>query len=67
MITIVTVNAQVILLTTMVLAISIGYSQRELEAVLVLLGKLIIKILLLTENSLNKIERDETWIFRQIK
>lgn len=28
---------------------------------------LIVKILLLTEPSLNKIERDETWIFRQIK
>lgn len=28
---------------------------------------LIIKLLLLTEPSLNKIERDETWIFRQIK
>jgi hypothetical protein len=28
---------------------------------------LIIKLLLLTENSLNRIERDETWIFRQIK
>lgn len=28
---------------------------------------LIIKLLLLTQPSLNKIERDETWIFRQIK
>ena len=28
---------------------------------------LVIKLLLLTEPSLNKIERDETWIFRQIK
>lgn len=28
---------------------------------------LIIKLLLLTEPGLNRIERDETWIFRQIK
>ena len=28
---------------------------------------LIIKLLLLTEPSLNRIERDETWIFRHIK
>lgn len=28
---------------------------------------LIIKLLLLTEPQLNRIERDETWIFRQIK
>lgn len=28
---------------------------------------LIIKLLLLTEPALNKIEKDETWIFRQIK
>lgn len=28
---------------------------------------LIIKLLLLTQPSLNKIQRDETWIFRQIK
>ena len=28
---------------------------------------LIVKLLLLTQPSLNKIERDETWIFRQIK
>ena len=28
---------------------------------------IIIRLLLLTEPSINKIERDETWIFRQIK
>lgn len=28
---------------------------------------LIIKLLLLTEPGLNRIEKDETWIFRQIK
>lgn len=28
---------------------------------------LIIKLLLLTDSRINKIEKDETWIFRQIK
>ena len=28
---------------------------------------LIIKLLLMTEPAINRIERDETWIFRQIK
>lgn len=28
---------------------------------------LMVKLLLLTEPAINKIERDETWIFRQIK